>query len=207
MAVADWSTTAASNGSTLGIDIAEGCAAANLNNALRELMAQAKTKFNSLDTGDGSKQPLDATLTALAALTTAANKLPYATGSDAFATTDFSAYGRSLVGLASTAALLTLLGFAAVGDATSGHADIPFGSWGTLRINWGKTTVSGNVAGATANFHAAFSSAFGAVCSFQSLDVTLEQLVVSWCASTTQVGLTNGTPFSLDIFWIAIGKA
>ncbi len=41
-------------------------------------------------------QPLDATLTALAGLTTAANKGLYATGVDAFATYDLSAGGRAL---------------------------------------------------------------------------------------------------------------
>jgi hypothetical protein len=42
-------------------------------------------------------QAFDATLAAFAGITTAANKLIYATGADAFATTDFSAYGRTLV--------------------------------------------------------------------------------------------------------------
>lgn len=49
MPVSSWSTTAASNGATLGIDIAENCDAANVNNAIREVMAQAKTKFDSID--------------------------------------------------------------------------------------------------------------------------------------------------------------
>lgn len=49
MAVSDWSTTAISNGTTLGINIAEGCDAANINNAIRELMAEAKTKFDAID--------------------------------------------------------------------------------------------------------------------------------------------------------------
>lgn len=41
--VADWDSTAANNTDIGGISIAEGCAMANLNNALRELMAQIKT--------------------------------------------------------------------------------------------------------------------------------------------------------------------
>jgi hypothetical protein len=49
MAVSDWSTTAISNGTTLGINIAEGCDAANVNNAIRELMAEAKIKFDAID--------------------------------------------------------------------------------------------------------------------------------------------------------------
>jgi len=64
-----------------------------------------------------NKQPLDATLTALAALVTAADRLVYADGVDSFATTDLTAFGRTLAGLANVAALKTLLGLA-VGDIT-----------------------------------------------------------------------------------------
>lgn len=44
-----------------------------------------------------TKQTADDTLTALAAVTTAANKLIYATGSDAFSTTDLTTFGRTLI--------------------------------------------------------------------------------------------------------------
>lgn len=62
-------------------------------------------------------QPLDATLTALAGVSTAANKLIYATGSDAFSTTDFTAAGRDLVDDATAAAQRATLGSTTVGDA------------------------------------------------------------------------------------------
>lgn len=42
-------------------------------------------------------QPLDPTLTALAAVETVGNELIYATGSDTFTTTPFTAYGRTLI--------------------------------------------------------------------------------------------------------------
>ena len=55
-------------------------------------------------------QPLDATLTALAGVTTAADRLIYATGADAFAVTTFTAFGRSLVDDADAATARTTLG-------------------------------------------------------------------------------------------------
>lgn len=74
----------------------------------------ATTAF--VQTGLSARQPLDATLTALAGVTTATNQLIYATGSDAFATTPLTAFGRSLIDDAdATTARSTLgLGSAAI---------------------------------------------------------------------------------------------
>jgi len=58
----------------------------------------------------GSYQPLDATLTAMAGVTTAADKLIYATGVDAFAATNFSAFGRTLIDDNDAATARTTLG-------------------------------------------------------------------------------------------------
>jgi len=55
-------------------------------------------------------QPLDATLTALAGVTTAANKLIYATGSDAFSTTDLTAAAMTVLDDATVGAMLDTLG-------------------------------------------------------------------------------------------------
>lgn len=63
--------------------------------------------INELDT---EKQPLDATLTAFAALTIAADKLPYGNGSDTFATTDLTSAGRALLDDADADAQRTTLG-------------------------------------------------------------------------------------------------
>lgn len=59
-------------------------------------------------------QPLDATLTALAALTGAANKLAYFNGDDTATLTELTSVGRSVIGQTSVANLLTYLG---LGDA------------------------------------------------------------------------------------------
>lgn len=57
----------------------------------------------------GSFQPLDATLTALAALTGAADKLPYFNGADTAALTALTAVGRDIIGKATVADVLTYL--------------------------------------------------------------------------------------------------
>lgn len=53
MAVSDYSTTPASNTSISGINIAEGCAAGNVNGAFRQLMADVRVMFNGLPVVSG----------------------------------------------------------------------------------------------------------------------------------------------------------
>lgn len=55
-------------------------------------------------------QPLDATLTALAALATGANKLPYFTGADTASLTALTSTGRDIIGKNTVADVLTYLG-------------------------------------------------------------------------------------------------
>jgi hypothetical protein len=63
--------------------------------------------------GGGSWQPKDADLTAIAALTSAANKVPYSTGASTWALADFTAAGRALLDDADAAAQLVTLGLTA----------------------------------------------------------------------------------------------
>ncbi|HBV2768628.1 TPA: tail fiber protein [Escherichia coli] len=55
-------------------------------------------------------QALDATLTALAGLTTGANKLPYFTGTDTASQTNLTSVGRDIIGKGTIADILTYLG-------------------------------------------------------------------------------------------------
>ncbi|WP_418225246.1 hypothetical protein [Citrobacter freundii] len=58
----------------------------------------------------GNFQPLDPTLTALAALVGVANKLPYFNGNDTAALTDLTQVGRDIIGKGTIADILTYLG-------------------------------------------------------------------------------------------------
>lgn len=48
MAVADWSATAGSNTTIDGINIAEGCPPANINNAIRSIMANVRVFYDNV---------------------------------------------------------------------------------------------------------------------------------------------------------------
>lgn len=77
-------------------------------------------------TAIGSKQPLDATLTALAALTVSANTLVYATGADAFTTTTLTAAARDLLDDVDVAAMrdtLEVYSQVEIGDVDFNFAD------------------------------------------------------------------------------------
>lgn len=73
-------------------------------------------------------QGLDATLTALAGVSTAADKLIYATGSDAFSTTDLTTFGRSLIDDADASAGRTTLGLGTISTQAANNVSITGGS-------------------------------------------------------------------------------
>lgn len=63
----------------------------------------------TMTTALGNKQPLDTDLSAIASLTSAANKLPYATGAGTWTLADLTAAGRTLIAAADAAAQRTAL--------------------------------------------------------------------------------------------------
>lgn len=80
-------------------------------------------------------QPLDATLTSIAALGTAADKIAYTTGVDTWAETTITAAGRALIDDASAAAQLTTLGTTAFNTFESADQTITVG--GSLQLTHG----------------------------------------------------------------------
>src|SRR3546814_11468392 len=89
MAISDWSPTASNNSDIDGINIAEECAAGNLNNAIRAVMAAVRAGISDfmltvLDDPDAASArttlgaaAATAALSSLPALTPAADKPPY----------------------------------------------------------------------------------------------------------------------------------
>jgi hypothetical protein len=128
---------------------------------LNELAAALDNNPNfatTITTALGNKQPLDQTLTALAALATTANKLIYATGSDTFSTTNFTAFARTLLDDADAETMRATIGaygisevmtlFSATGNAPvyACRAWVSFNGTGTVAISG-----SGNVSSITDN--------------------------------------------------------
>lgn len=168
---------------------------------------------SSMATALGNKQPLDQTLTALAALATAANKLIYATGADMFSTTDFTAFARTLLDDADAATMrATLLLDNGFSYSFGQNGYIKFPAWlGGFLLQWGLG--SSNSSGvASVTFPIAFpNAAFIAIANTSSGGIT-NYMSVSGTPSKTGVNLyssvaSNNSPVGpISIWWFSIGN-
>lgn len=82
-------------------------------------------------------QPLDATLTALAGVTTSANQLIYATGADTFTTASLTAFGRSLLDDADASAGRTTLGLGTIATQNANNVAITGGTIDNIDFDGG----------------------------------------------------------------------
>lgn len=165
----------------------------------------------------GGKQPLDGTLTALAALTTSANQMVYATGLDSFALTPLSTFARSLLDDASAESMRTTLGLGdlsiqsiatAFGNSltASGYQQLPGGlilQWGSLGAIFNSTNINITF---PITFPAAALSLSGLVSMSGSVTGSISPVLISHSAS----GAVFQGDFSTDtgsgtLYWMAVG--
>ena len=217
MALADWSSVADDNTTTLGINIAENCPAANMNNALRKAMADVAGGINvsllgtflasttlaqartALGVPEGSTS-----LTNFGNLTNAANKLPYMTGSDAWSTADLTSFARTLLATGGAGPFLALLLTPNSISSSSGYITIPIGST-NFKLQWMTGTAAANTTTAI-SYPTAFSSWSIALCNGGSTDAAAEEnnpTVTS--TSTTAASVSSARDTSVSVSIIAIG--
>ncbi len=94
---------------------------------IRDVSASAATQSKKLTVAEllAGAQPLDAELTALAGLSSGADKLPYFTGAGTASLADFTAAGRALLDDAAASNQRTTLGLA-IGSDVAAFADARF---------------------------------------------------------------------------------
>lgn len=154
------------------------------------------------------KQYSSEMLTALATLATAANKLIYATGSNTFATTDLSAFARTMLDDTSGSAMFSTMGFLS-SVAANGYFKLPNG----LILQWGSYTASFTHG---SSYSITFPMTFPNSClqvvaypaeteSTQSGAVTCPLTAKTTSGFTFQFGATNGGTMSATIRYFAIG--
>lgn len=102
------------------------------NNQGKALANRTKWLKAQLEALADGKQPLDADLTAIAALVSAADKMPYATGAGAWALATLSAFARTLLDDADAATARATLGAASPADVAAAIAALVDASPATL---------------------------------------------------------------------------
>lgn len=218
MAFSDWSASSdTTNGTTSGVNIAENCDAANLNNWGRRIMTQLRAAITTaLDSflAGSSALPIangGTAGTTAAAARTALSAAGSGANSDITSLTGLTtplaaAYGGT--GAASAAAALTALGAAGYGTVSLGSSasrlDLTIGAT-TVRIQTGTGTLGANTGGSI-TYPVAYSTWSVCVVSGGPTGTSSEGDVHTYSAATTTgVAIVNSGAGSGHYHWIAIG--
>lgn len=109
-------------------------------------------------------QPIDATLTALAGTATGSDALIYFTGVDTTSTTNFTAFGRTLVGSSNAAAALTTIGAIAASSGTDTNTTLNTPTFAGYKELHANTTTNNSTFQVDLSFTNSHQITFGADC-------------------------------------------
>jgi len=170
-------------------------------------MAQIKAFVDSLP---AVYQPKDGLLTALAALTTSADQLIYATGADAFAQTALTAFMRTLLDDADAATACLTLGaiqVSALNLANPGYIKFKVGASSYFQVAWGIATVTQDAL-VYVGYPSAFTSfAIPNVSAISKVNVSANENTgyVSGSGTLSGFQIYNAENSTFSIPWIAVG--
>ncbi|MDE2429548.1 MAG: hypothetical protein KGM99_12515 [Burkholderiales bacterium] len=210
----DWSTTPGSNTTVDGVNIAENCAAGNLNNGIRAVMALVRNSFaTALETFLNGTAPLPVANGGTASTTaadarTALSAAKSGSNSDITSLTGLTtALSIAQGGTSATtaAAALAALGGSSCtfsGTASAGYITILIGST-TFKIQWQDVSLSGSTS-QSVNYNSAFSSWSRAWVNLQDVPngrpINVSSTSASAAVIRNQYGSTNsGQLFSIGV--------
>lgn len=205
----DWSSTAGSNSSVDGVNVATGMPVQNTDNAIRSLMAAIRQTFSvnlrnflaGSETlqisqgGTGAPTAVDARTTLGAAKSGANSDITSLSG---LTTALAAAYG----GTGQATPVFTLSG-----DATAGTLTMSVNGATVLKLTWKDYTVAAN-SSATVTYHGAFSSWSRAWCSGGRSDLTAQgnfpAVSAQSATNATVVNAYSGVSISGTVFAIGV---